>query len=348
MKIKDLFLLSFNNVKKNLPNVIVLSIICGLFLAALYLLDIVLPGTSFFITLLVVLPFFFACIMTYRSFKYKADLQGKNLFAYFLLYFKPPFFGCFRVVWSFLKMLIVELIVSLVAGSIICAIFYKAEPLFSAAINEMLELIQSGSLTQEALDSYLLTYEEILVKFGFFMNAIPLAASCVYFIYCVTMEAPSIYLRSSIAQSNPVLIKDTYRQTIKQNRGKFYKLFFGLNWPLLLLCLIGYGLGSLVSYAFFGFSINEAFSCSVCGALVMMTFYLPFYFSNNEIIYELFINDFKDVYKEIVDDIKTRLSVLSQVDDNPFMQDNSDGMKVGDSDVVDADVDVKDHDDENE
>ena len=299
--------------RKHRLNSWVLSIICGLFIAALLLIGILSELFYLLIIPFVVFPFFFACFFAHLGLSQKDELTARTLFGGYGLFFRPPYRSSFSAIKSFLKTLLVELAVS---GAVlgICYAIYSQSETFSVTINEIIEQVSNGTITNESLNALLEANDNEVNNYINITNAISFLLGALAFIIFVTRESITIYTRLNIR--NVPLAHQIARAAIRVNYKQFNKAYFALNWPLLLILLSGMVGGCILSvYAFDNYSIAGVLGLVI--AIALSSAYLPFFFANNEAIFEGLSLDIESIGEDYVKDVFKKYGVdLEEVKKN--------------------------------
>ena len=87
-----------------------------------------------------------------------------------------------------------------------------------------------------------------------------------------------------------MLSAQTTDKAVNNVTKSLFKDYLSLNWPLYLLFTIGFAGGIALGY-FWKQDISYMFSLALSCSALCVTFFLPFYFSNQEVIYDKY-----DVY----------------------------------------------------
>ena len=305
MTIKEIRNNAFEIYKKHKMNSWILSIICGLFIAALLLIGILSELFYVIIIPLVVFPFLFSCFLCHLGLAHKDELTARNLFRGFNLFFRYPYRSSFSAIRSFFKTLLVELAVS---GAVlgICYAIYSQSETFSVTINEIIDQLANSTLTNESLQALLDANDYEVSNYVNLTNAITFLIGALVFFVFITRESITIYTRLNI--KNVPLAHQIARAAIKVNYKKFNKAYFALNWPLFLI-LIGGMIGGCV-LAIFAFE-NYALA-GVLGLVVgvaLSSTYLPFFFANNEAIFEFLSIDIASIGEDYIKDVFQKYGV---------------------------------------
>lgn len=290
---------AFEIYKKHRLNSWVLSIICGLFIAALLLIGILSELFYLLIIPLVIFPFLFSCFVNHASLSQQDELTAGGLFKGYKLFFSRPYFNSFSAIRSFLKTLLVELAVS---GAVlgICYAVYSQSETFAVTVNEIIEQVTHNTITSESLQALLDANDYELSNYVNLTNSITFLCGAFAFIVLIARESITIYIRLHIR--NIPLAHQIARAAIKGNYKKYNKAFFGLNWPLLLILLAGMVGGVILSiYAFDNYALASVLG--LCISVALMPLYLPFFFANNEAIYEALAMDIASIGEQYVQDV---------------------------------------------
>ena len=253
MSIKEIRTNALNIYRKHKLNSWVLSIICGLFIAALLLIGILSELFYLLIIPLVVFPFFFSCYVAHLGLFHKDELTARNLFKGYGLFFQNPYRSSFSAIKSFLKTFLVELAIS---GAVlgICYAIYSQSDTFTVTINEIIEQLGQNTLTSETFQALLEANDNEVSNYVYLTNSITFLIGALAFIVFITRESITIYTRLNIR--NVPLANQIARAAIKVNYKRFNKAYFALNWPLIVILLLGMVSGCMLSiFAFDNYTI---------------------------------------------------------------------------------------------
>lgn len=291
----------------------IIGVAFSLFSAAVISLNFLVTGISMITIPLLVLPFFFACVVLDTGYQEGLDLTFPNFLRSFALYFRRPFNGSFSVIRSFLKSLLV-FVGALIVSSFVWELIYEAKfgDEFIAQVNALAESLYSMEADIERFYSILLEDDAMLMNFYMSVIEGPMYLSIFFFVYLTAKESVSIFLRLKMPKSNSSMVKTIYNRAIQKNRKEFYKLFWGLNWPYYLLLLLGFVGGGL----FITFTEWDPFRSITLSTMIgffLAGFFLPFFISNNCTIHEYFEPKYNDAMNDIVNDIIRRVEVLNEM-----------------------------------
>ncbi len=277
----------------------IISIICGLFLGALMLLGLLSEALILLFIPFVILPFFFACVLSHAALAEKDELTASSLFGFYRLFFKSPFFASFSAIRSFLKSILVELVFGIVATGIIYAIFSQRET-FIVTLNQVIESVSDMSITVEQYQAALDANGGELGHFMDLTNAVNFLIFAFSFLFFIFKEEITIYF-TVIAKRIP-LAHQIARKAVRDNYKKYLKAHWALNWPLFLIIIAGMVGGCVLSILVFK-------NYAICGAvglamgIALSSIYLPFYFSNMEAIFEYLSIDISSATQKYLEKI---------------------------------------------
>lgn len=283
MTIKEIRRAAINKYKAHKLNSWIISIICGLFIGALTLLGLISEVLIIVLIPFLILPFLFACVLSHAALSEKDELTAGNMFGFYRLFYRPPFFNSFSAIRSFFKSLLAELALGFVATGIIFAVFSTRTDTFIVTLNSLIESISDMSVTQESYTAALEANGGELGNFMDLTNGVSFLIFAFAFIFFILKEEITIYIR--VITKNVPLAHQIARYSIRENTKKYYKDFFALNWPLFVIILAGMIGGCFLSVLVFH-------NYGICGAvglamgIALSSIYLPFYFSNMEAIFE--------------------------------------------------------------
>lgn len=286
------------NYKKHPLTRWILSFMFGLFLTVVVMLFIILDNFGYLSIILIplfVLPFLFAVIAISSSLDNVTYINFKLFFNYFSLYFNRKFRSSFKflnsLMYTLLFMLVGEVVFALIGFAVVSIIDY---PVFMDCINKIQVAIYDGSLLSfNSIEEFINNpYAFNLLQIFSCVSSLPpfLISICV-FIFLISKNSFTIYLKKDVKNFDPLHINALHKQSLKGNKS-FYKDYFSLNWPLFVLLVLGFTIGTIIG-SFFTLDALRLTIISSCLGFILMSFYLPFFFSNNEMIYKKHKKDFE-------------------------------------------------------
>ena len=303
---ESLLAASFKRFKNNMTSYIAVGLFCGLFF-------ILISALSFFDEIIVIiavpllfLPFLFASHISCYLLEMNQPINPGAFFRYYSSFFRPQFRSSFRALISFLKSLAVYFIVLTVTGIAMFFIFqaHYGET-FNTAVNDLIKQYFNG-ITYEEMWESLRGNGGVLLTYITFVSAIPIPFTITAFIYFISFSSIALYYRANVNTGAPSLLRLAIANVYAKTRGSMRKEWFKLNWPLLVLILVGSISSGLVcvfafrKYAFLAPSFT-------IGAFILLIFFLPFYFPNMEVLYHRYEEEFKEGNKKAIEIILTRI-----------------------------------------
>lgn len=318
MKIKEALARSKKYYSAHPLNSWVLGITCAIFFAALFGFDLAVPGLNYVVIPILGIPFFFASILTHFQLKMNNEVRTRNFFRLFAVYFTKPFRSSFRVLTSFLKSLVLEAIFTIVLFIIVYLFFSNNYgDTFNDNFAGFFETVGNTSLTttayNDAINGFLSANNDMLYVF-FNLIFVPSSfLSCLAFIYFISLESFSIFVRLNAPQNPPFFIRVALKEAIKKHGKSFYGTYLGLNWPLFFLFTIGFVGGLTISLQFIG-DATFASSIGMMAGLGLTSLFAPFYFNNMEAIYSFLDKDVrtmsKNLTKQMILDIQAERNLV--------------------------------------
>ena len=299
---------SFANFRKNWLNSLILGLVCGFFLATLFLLNIVLGGIGTLLVLLLGLPFLFACLMVNRSLRYNGSVTFKSLYVFGLLFWRKPFSSTFRFWMSLLWTILVNVVVSAILA-VICYFVFEREAHFVENIKALAEAVNNNA-SIDTINAIMARDNDQLYRYICSASVPGSAIQLVVFTHFILLEQPSMYHRARFPQLHPQAHRMIYKNAIRDYRGTFLKYYYGLNFPLFILLLGGAGLGAYIGYLLYGYSSGTMIGISHAGAILMASLYLPIVFHNQEAIYDEFEPLFKRAQSDLINAYNRQLHDL--------------------------------------
>lgn len=322
MNIKEVRQNALSRYKQHPVNSWIISVICGLFLAALVLIGMVSELLVILLLPLLILPFFFACVVSHLSLSQKDELTFKNLYGFYRLFFRPPFYSSFSAILSFIKAFACEIVIGFIATGI-CYAAFATSASFVATLEQLAESLSNMTITQESYQAALEANNYELANFLNLTNGINLMLFGLAFILFISREEITIFIR--LKTRNIPLAKQIARASIRANSRNFNKAFFALNWPLFVILIVGMVGGCFLSiYVFNNYAI-----CGVVGlsmGIGLTSAFLPFYFSNMEEIESQLSIDIGVVSEEYVKNVFRKYGVDVEINEHDTNE-NVDGHK---------------------
>lgn len=261
-----------------------LSAIYGFFIIVLLIGAYFIPLTLMLTVPLLGLP------LTLGYITANASLNEKNMpanpyaimFSMFVRYYHNAFFGCFRSLFGFIKVVVVYLIYSTIISFVITIILFNTSPEFAELINS------TSAISIEQLEEVITKLQnEPLYTFGIYLSfTVGFGFACYTFFHHILTN--SIKYFNLFRHPNLVHYREinaTHRLAFKRIRKTFYFNYYQIATFMAVLFIGGYVAGSMVSYKYF---TSNYISASVVGLFVgflLNLFILPFLLDLIETIY---------------------------------------------------------------
>ena len=319
---------SFKRFKSNMTSYISVGVLCGLFFVLLTAFSLI-DETMLVVAIPVLgLPFLFASHISCYLLSIGEPIKLGSFFRYFISFFRPQFRGSFRGIISFLKSLAVYGVLMLISYFVLFMVYRQQYgELFINSVNEIVNLYMAG-LSYEELIAALQANDSLMLTFLMYVSAIPLPFATTTFMYSISFNSISLYYRANINNGTPSLMRLAIANAYGRYKRSMRKDWFKLNWLIIVLPLIGSALAVLV---YFLAVKNPLYLVPVlnAGAFIPYIFFLPFYFSNMEVLYNRYENVFKEGNKTAIESILERIQTsidLSEEEkrnlENSFKNDN--------------------------
>lgn len=270
----------------------ILGVACALLFCVLLIPNLIDTIVGVFLIPFIGLPFLFSIIVMHYRIKDNVEISASNSFRHFALYFTFQFRSSFSVLMSFLKTLIFELVFSIVMFIIVYACFKNFVPSFNDELMSFWDYLTQYANMEitieqffEIINTQFYASDSSLYRFLIWILLPSYFVSILFFTYLISIESLSIFAKFQLKQTNPSFVRACLKGAIKEHKKEFYGSYFGLNWPLFVLMIIGFVLGSLISFRF----TTDYDIVMVIGAssgFALLSFFLPFYLNNMESIYD--------------------------------------------------------------
>lgn len=298
---------SFSRFKKNASTYIAVGAFCGLFLILAATLSFIDSSIAILSIPLIVFPFLFASHVACYYLEANQQVNISAVSRYYFGFFRPQFRSSFRGIKSFLTSLAVYFGAMLIIYLALYAIYNaKYGETFTTAFSNIVRVYSSNETTYEDLMNSLKANDGFLLTFFVYVSTLPIPFAVLWFIYSASFHSISIYYRLNVRGGTPSLIRLAINETYARCRRKMRADWFKLNWPSLLLSLLGSIAGGLISY-FLIKDITFFTPIVTLGSVSLLLFFLPIYFSNMEVIYSRYIEAFKDGNKMAIEAILARI-----------------------------------------
>lgn len=299
---------SFDTFKSNPTSYIAVGVMCGMFLILSVLVSLIDPLLLVVALPIIGLPFLFASHVSCYFLRINQPITISAYFRYFLGFFRAQFRGSFRAIISYLKSLAVYF-AGIFVASIVIYLIYKMQygVLFTEALNKFVyQYVSSAEYTYEDIMDLLYENNNLLLTFFIYISAFGIPLAVLAFIYYISFSSLSIYYRTSLTIVASPLLKMSVGNTYNKYRKKMRLDWLKLNWPILVLSLFGMVAAALINL-FFIRRVDLLPGMIIIGAVSLLMFYLPLYFTNMETIYLKYEDKFKEGNQEAISTILQRI-----------------------------------------
>lgn len=292
-----------------------LGILSGIFLGAVILSNIVTGGISLLLIPLVIFPFLYAVLFGYLSLQLDKGVTLKDFLFRYRSFFTPHNRGSFGIVNSLLFALLGELIVTFVVSGFSVAILRFVNPdYYTTLVNNVYELFATET-AQEVID---LIGEDLYLTVEMGLYVIGMVGGLVVttiFVVLTTRNAMSIYFRAAMVKSSPMFIDRVATQTIKRNKKAINKDYLSLNFPIIIIFVLGFVITGVIGFIYYPDSAVMTV-VAISASLALCSFFFPFYFANNEALYEkyhmLFRKTSNDIAREMYQTLENRIQLSEE------------------------------------
>ena len=298
---------SFSRFKKNAASYIAVGAFCGLFFILAATLSFVDISFAILAVPLIVFPFMFASHVSCYYLEANQPVTMSHVSRYFFGFFNPQFRSSFKGIRSFLTSLAVYFGGMILFYIVFYAIYSRVYgETFTTAFSNIVQVYSAQEATYDDLFRELNANDGFLLTFFVYVSTFPLPFAVAWFIYSVSFNAISVYYRLNVRGGTASLIRLAINETYANYRKKMRADWFRLNWPSLVLSLVGSIGGGLIAH-FFIKDINLFPAIVALGSVALLLFFLPIYLSNMEVIYARYIDDFKSGNKMAVEAVLARI-----------------------------------------
>lgn len=303
---ESLFSSSFSRFKKNASSYIAVGIFSGLFLILAATLSLIDVSISLITIPLILLPFLFASHVSCYYLEANQPITMSAVARYFFGFFNPQFRSSFRGIRAFLTSLAVYFGFMIVIYVVLYSIYQNVYgELFTDSFKNLVTVYSSNAGYDE-LFSALQENDGLLLTFFTYSSSLPLPFAIAWFIYSISFSSLSIYYRLNIRASVASLVRLAVASTYATHKSKMRKDWFKLNWPILVLSIVGSAVGALIAFLVIK-DINFFSALIILGSVSLLFLFLPLYFSNMEVIYHRYEEAFKEGNKVAVENILLRI-----------------------------------------
>lgn len=259
------------NIGKILPTLLMAFMIGAIGIAVLfYDVTLTIPIVPFLI-----IPFVFSAMGCIASYPKGGQLSNAQFFRGYPAYYRRPYFGCYRVIWSYFKGLMLGVLIAFFIVFVIVLCLMSRDPDFLA------DLLYLAALSEyPSLDEFYLYLEENAAMNAFYLSMVGLLFGSVdiMFFYFLLGEAPNPFLLNYAKGLNAKGLTMMKKQ-INMMGGTYRKDFWKVMWPAYIALPLGYALGFMVGYFIpsnIQYQETLCLACSYAGIFIAVILVLPY------------------------------------------------------------------------
>lgn len=284
----------------------ILGLTSGVLVAAIIALDLLVPCISFLTIPFLIVPILFSAQVQHVMLKTEATITVTSSLRTFGLYYKRDFFGTFSIIFNFFKSLVVFLVLETTISMAASTIFVILNPQFEASINSLYQLLYSYEFTYEDIINQLNANNYLILKFLSICIIPSVFIALIFFVYNLSRYSLMVYYKMHLRRTDSRFAKLVYQFAMRGRRIEMLRNYLSLQWPLYLLLVIGFAGGSVFGY-FFYYDILKMIGFGLVGGALLSAFFLPFFFSNMQALYDMYAGLYDAVTKEVTTSLIGRL-----------------------------------------
>lgn len=250
------------------------------------------PFTLLLTVPFIVIPSFFSIAAINCIALNKNTHEGLGFFIMFRAYFSSFFRGGYKVILGLLKFLLALLISSLIISIILVNTILVKDPGYVEFINQMNTITDPNALV-DLMNNFFETnqaFQEV-IYLGYILSFF-----VAFIVFLHHFSVNHFKYNYNFEAKMPLPIQDLNlisKEVIRANRKDFYKSYYNLNWFLLVIAIIGYLAGSLLSFFFVkNIDMTQAAIVGLFGAFILLLLFIPYYLCGSELQFSGFKKDF--------------------------------------------------------
>lgn len=210
----------------------------------------------------------------------------KTIFSYFLEHFKSTFRTWRSALFSLIfygSVLLTSIIVSLPLFS-----FFNYYG-FADLLNTLPKVI---TMSESEMTAFINTYANTFNMLTITTSFPSLSAFYFAFVYLCSISSISLFYRLKFVKLPGQYITLVFSKTIEKNKNEFIKKYWSLNWPLYVLLVLSFALGSFIG-TLYEYSASSMFTFGVIISLfVTFVLYGSTYLANKEVLANYLLEEF--------------------------------------------------------
>ena len=271
----------------------ILGLTTGILIAAILAIDLVLPGFVILTFPFLIIPIIFSSTVQHLILHRNLNITATGSFRSFFLYYRRDFFGCFNYVVSLIKSILIFIAVELTTSFVASFLFQTFSKDFMETMNYFYSVVETNEMSLDILEQMLLMNNGILTIYFAIVIVPAFFIAALFLIYFMSRFSVTIYMRFRARAINSRFVRYVYGDVIRRKRGEMLLDYLSLNWPLYVLLILGFAGGAVLGF-FWQHDFIVMITCGmICGAL-LSSFFLPFYFPNQEALFDKYEMEFKN------------------------------------------------------
>ena len=310
------------NSKKNHANNGLISYVLFFFAAVLaaglVLINLLVPALFLLVGPLLIIPILFSAQIATNIMRNENVMTFKDFLTCFGIYFTEHFRSSFRVIRSALFGLAVFGVLSLTSSVVCSATFYNADFLGTKIFVDTLQ--NSNIYDYEVLQSIYTDYYFLIHTYLICTLYTSNTGFILVFTYFASKYSFMLPVRIDDMKYTGRMISAISENVLKNYRKQFLQVYWGINFPMVILFLGGFALGSYIG-TLYSFDYNAMFTFGLAVAILLsFGFYGPKYFANKEAIADYFMPMYRaeqtKLTKNISNKIEDMLKSFNNKDEN--------------------------------
>ncbi|MCH3909909.1 MAG: hypothetical protein LKF75_03635 [Bacilli bacterium] len=257
--------------KKILPTSFNFFMVMAIVLAVGYFF----PATLYITIPFVLVPFLFAYEMSSSYIKKGSPMNNQTFSRFYMSYYAPNFFGCYRIVYHFFLSLLWGLLASFIVACVYYLIAMNVSDSFVTAINYVMEQIEAGGNINN-LSQYLSSNTAFLY-YSNTVTAVQFGVGFYFFMHYMSYYGLSPYIHMIVVGDNVRAANAIMVGGIRLVKKDFWKDYYSALWPLLVLMIVGFLGGGALAMLWSG-SVYDWLLIGFAGAGIFLTPFIPYYF----------------------------------------------------------------------
>ncbi len=268
----------------------ILGLITGVVVTAIIALDLLVPALSFILFPFIIVPILFSATMQHVVLKTRDQLTFMSAVRGFGLYYSFEFRGVLRFMINLIKSILVFFIVEMTVSFIATTVYQFTNPGYVDAVNKLYEVVSAQQLSIDDFYAVLDMNGGVLFDYLCVVFFPSLYISIIFLIYNLSRQSLMIYFKMQHPQINARFLGFVYNETVRGRRMQMLGDYLSLQWPLIILLGLGMGGGTVLGY-FWQRDLFTMLACGLAGGALLATFFLPFYFPNQEAFYDAYADE---------------------------------------------------------